>query len=673
MKRIKTILILIISLISIKIIAQKNVADSLLLILKSAQQDTSAVKTMNDLSWYYLRNGDYDNSLKHVIEAKELAAKLNFKKGLAKSNSIIGNVYYYKGDYDKALEYYLTSLKLREEIGDKLGISASLNNIGNVYDTREDYKRSLEIHLRSLKIKEELGDEKGAAYSYSNIGIVYYRTLKFDKALEYAIKGLEIQKKLGDNNACGNSYGNIGNIYMSKKEYDKALDYYYKALDCRTKASDKAGISASHIVIGIILLKKHNLSEGKKELLLALNLAREIAAKPLIAESYHGLSVCDSMSGNFKEAYFYHINYKHIQDSIYTSEGAEKAAKAEALYESEKKGKEIKLLNKDKEAQVAISAAETKKQNTIIISVVCGLLLVLIFSIFIFNRFKVTQKQKHIIEAQKEIVEEKQKEIIDSINYAKRIQYTLLAHDNFLKANLSNHFVYFNPKDIVSGDFYWATSIKTKLAEDSRQAAGKLSTENRQLFYLAVCDSTGHGVPGAFMSLLNIGFLTEAINEKGIVKPNEVFNFVRQRLINSISKEGQKDGFDGILMCFEEGSNKITYSAANNAPILIQNGNIVQLESDRMPVGIGERKEDFKLYSIDTNPNDTLYLYTDGYADQFGGIKGKKFKYKTLNELLLTINNKTPEDQKTILKSTFDSWKGNLEQVDDVLLVGIHI
>ncbi len=294
--------------------------------------------------------------------------------------------------------------------------------------------------------------------------------------------------------------------------------------------------------------------------------------------------------------------------------------------------------------------------------------LVLVFAIFIFNRFKVTQKQKQIIEIkeqetqkqneiitfQKHVVEEKQKEILDSINYAKRIQQTLLAHEDFLKENIANHFVFFKPKDIVSGDFYWAT-------------------KKDDLFYLAVCDSTGHGVPGAFMSLLNIGFLSEAINEKGITSPDKIFNYVRQRLIDSISKDNQKDGFDGILLCMDTKLKTISYVAAHNSPVLISEGTLTDLEADKMPVGVGERKQDFTLYHITYKPGDTLYVYTDGYADQFGGPKGKKFKYKPLNELLISISNKEPQDQKTLLDEAFISWQGELEQVDDVLIIGIRL
>ena len=270
---------------------------------------------------------------------------------------------------------------------------------------------------------------------------------------------------------------------------------------------------------------------------------------------------------------------------------------------------------------------------------------------------KVKERTKEI-EHQKKIIEEKQKEIVDSINYAKRIQYSLLAHKDFLEEELKEHFVFFHPKDIVSGDFYWAASTG--------------SATNRK-FYIAACDSTGHGVPGAFMSLLNIGYLNEAIKEKGIEKPNEVLNFVRQRLIDNISKEGQKDGFDGILLCIDQQTKKLSYAAANNAPLIVRKDGYEELDADRMPVGMGERKENFKLYEINYEKGDVLYLYTDGYADQFGGPKGKKYKYRPLNEMLQKISVDTMDTQITALTGEFENWRGELEQVDDVLVIGIRL
>jgi serine phosphatase RsbU (regulator of sigma subunit) len=251
-------------------------------------------------------------------------------------------------------------------------------------------------------------------------------------------------------------------------------------------------------------------------------------------------------------------------------------------------------------------------------------------------------------------VEEKQKEILDSIQYAKKIQKTLLAHDSLLDSELKDYFVLYRPKDIVSGDFYWATN------KDNR-------------FYLAVCDSTGHGVPGAFMSLLNASLLNEAITEKNIKTPGEVFNYVREKLIGNLSSEAQKDGMDGVLICMNRNDNSVTYAAANNKPVLISGTDLTELPNDKMPIGIGEKAQDFNTYTIDYATGDCLYLFTDGYADQFGGEKGKKFKYRQLEALLQGINAKTSTEKKDILNHTFEKWKGNLEQVDDVTIVGIKI
>lgn len=177
------------------------------------------------------------------------------------------------------------------------------------------------------------------------------------------------------------------------------------------------------------------------------------------------------------------------------------------------------------------------------------------------------------------------------------------------------------------------------------------------------------------MSLLNISFLNEAINEKNIVEPNEIFNYVRKRLIESFSYDGAQDGMEGILLKIkpENKKLKIEYAAAHNAPVLIKNGELVELPHDKMSVGEGENKNSFELHTLNLEKGDTLYLYTDGYADQFGGDKQKKFKYKQLHETLSSASNGSLAEQKKILENTFENWKGNNPQTDDVLIIGIKI
>jgi serine phosphatase RsbU (regulator of sigma subunit) len=267
------------------------------------------------------------------------------------------------------------------------------------------------------------------------------------------------------------------------------------------------------------------------------------------------------------------------------------------------------------------------------------------------------------ITQQNEIIQEKQKEIVDSIHYAHRIQTTILAKDEYLNRHLDDYFVLFKPKAIVSGDFYWATSRKNMEEDHAKE----------HKFFLMVCDSTGHGVPGAFMSLLNISFLNEAISDKRISEPNEILNHVRKRLIRNISRDGGQDGMDGIVVCFDRLKNTITYSAAHNSPVIVRNKTLIEFSANKMPVGIGVRTEPFTIHEISFEKGDMLYMYTDGYADQFGGPTGKKFKYKTLNNLLVEISDKSVQEQKEILNTTFESWKGDLEQIDDVCVFGVRL
>lgn len=263
------------------------------------------------------------------------------------------------------------------------------------------------------------------------------------------------------------------------------------------------------------------------------------------------------------------------------------------------------------------------------------------------------------IETQKHIIEEKQKETIDSIKYAQRIQNALLASKTLLNKNLKNYFIYFNPKELVSGDFYWASEINNK-------------------FYFIVADSTGHGIPGAFMSLLNINFLNEAINEKLIENPSEILDYVRTKLIQGLaedgSEEGGKDGMDCSLVCIDFTKMEFTYSCANNPLIYISNNTINELEADRMPVGKSPKDTlKFNYNTIKYNSGDILYLFTDGYADQFGGEKGKKLKHKNLRDYLFKIHQNSILEQKELLSNEFNQWKGNLEQIDDVCVVGIKL
>ncbi len=630
--------------------------------LNKKNPDSLRLEALNDLAWNSLySNPDSAYILGH--EEWEVARTKKLKKWEAKALNTIGASYQVKGNYLKAIEFYQQSLKVSESSGEMRRVASSLANIGSLYINIGEFEKALDYQNKSLVLFRKLNMKEGVASALNNIGIIYNNISNFEKALEYNEQSLKLYEELGDKQGIAAATGNIGNIYLYLKKYDKALEYHQKSLNITKEIGDNAGTSSNYTNIGRTLLKQKKydialdyLSKGKELAKQTEDLVSEREASYVLYEVYKATKNHLKSLENYED-------YVALRDSILKEDNQREIQRKELEYEYEKKAAADSVKNEEekkvKDALIFAKNAQIEQDKTQKIALFGGVILLVLFGVFIYSRFRVSQNQKQIIEVksketevQKQIIEEKQKEILASISYAKRIQYTLLAHDDLLAKNLSDYFVLFKPKDIVSGDFYWATA-------------------NEKGFYLAICDSTGHGVPGAFMSLLNISFLNEAINEKNISSPNEVFNHVRNRLIDSISSEGAQDGMDATLIKFIE--NKIEYSSANNSPILIRNKAATDLPYDKMPIGKSEQIKEFNKYLLEPQKGDMIYFCTDGYADQFGGDQGKKFKHKQLQDVLIAISPKPLSEQKKILNDTFETWKGDLEQVDDVCIVGIRL
>jgi len=653
------------------------------LALQEKVNNHSSVATLlNNIANVYQNLGDINKAIELYNKGLKIHIIINDLNGIGRVYNNLGYIYDDLGDIPLALDYYQKSLKIRESIDDKVGVAACLNNIATLYQRQNESLKAEEYYHKSYELQIQTNDILGSANTLSNLGSIFQvlaakkQTTKnvsdslYKKAIATYEKALTIQFKYDDKKGVANSYSNLGTVYelladnkmITKREkdslLDKTLNFYNLSLKIRNEIEDKNGKSIVFSKLAKVYFEKGDFKSALIYSENCLTLSQELGYPNNIKLASELLSKIFAIRGDFKKAFEMQLLFKQMSDSTFNQENIKATTKNQLKYEYEKKAAadSVKVAEEKK-----VTTAQLKQEKTQRFALYGGIFLVGLFGVFMFNRFKVTKKQNHLIQIQKtelqhqkELVEEHQKETLDSIHYAKRIQTALIANSDFITQNIPNNFIYFNPKDIVSGDFYWATKHNDK-------------------FYLAVCDSTGHGVPGAFMSLLNMGFLSEAIKEKNIEKPNEIFNYVRERLISTISDGGQKDGMDGILICLNNNSNTIEYAAANNEPILIRNSEVIELPKDKMPVGKGEKAQNFALHSIELKSGDSLYLYTDGFADQFGGPKGKKFKYRQLNELLLTIKDSPLSSQKDKLESAFENWRGSQEQVDDVLIIGIKV
>ncbi len=683
--------------------AQNRNIDSLLTLIPKQSSDSNKVKSLNKLTWEFFLQGNFPETEKYANEAVLVADKSNFLKGKAEAVNNLGNVNAQLANYPKAIEYYEASLAIKKQIGDKRGMAATYNNLGNVLRKQSRLDEAIQYHLKSLKIREELNNQQGIAQSYLNIGLIYLSQKEFDKALLNFNEALEILLKLGDNPNIGICYNNIGVVYYEVGKYQKAIETQMLAQKYRELVGDPFGLAQTYFNIALnhYLLKQIDSSE--KYLGLALNLSKEvgdisnIAAiynqsariemmkknnakamffakealtyskkandKALLRDSWAAKAAVDSAGKNWVEAYRSVLNYVAYRDSVASEESTRKILQTELQYEFDKKQTAAKQAQEQKDATVR---EEQRRKNIVLWSVGAGFVLLMVFAIFILKALRTTRKQNAIIEEQKNetelqkhLIEEKHREITDSINYAERIQRSFLATSDLLDANLKEYFVFFQPKDVVSGDFYWAAKLKN------------------DHFILVTADSTGHGVPGAIMSILNISCLENAIKE-GLMQPADILNNTRTNIIERLKKdgseEGGKDGMDASLVDIDFLRRELTYAAANNPVIIVRGSEVMELKADKMPIGKHSGTAvPFTQYSVKLQEGDMIYTFTDGFPDQFGGPKGKKFKYVQFKQLLLEISQLPTSQQKEKLRNALSAWRGVLEQIDDICVVGIRI
>ncbi|HSY75869.1 MAG TPA: tetratricopeptide repeat protein, partial [Bacteroidia bacterium] len=439
-------------------------------VLKTPQTDTAKVFTLNRLCEVLWRTANYDSAMANAIQQRALAEKLVSstdaaiakagKNGLAGAYRVMGIIYRHHGNFPKALELELKALDLCKETGNADGIASNTGNIGIVYWNMNNYDKALEYYLKAEALNEASGNKNHLAANIGNIGILYRLKGNFTKALEYEYRALDMQSQIGDQSGMATNIGNIGLIYMHQGKFDTALKYDFKALAMIRKINEQGGIAINQSNIGSIYIFQKKFALAKIYLDSAMQRARKINEKEQIKNIYADFCDLDSATGNYKALAADFKTYITYRDSLVNEANTEKAMQTELSSEFEQKQVAIKA---EQDKKDAVAEQERKKQAIILYSFMAGFGLLLVLAFFIYRGYRQKQKantiiteQKKEVEQQKAIVEEKNKDITASIRYASRIQRALLTTDEYIGEHLKDYFILFKPRDIVSGDFYWA-------------------------------------------------------------------------------------------------------------------------------------------------------------------------------------------------------------------------
>lgn len=594
----------------------------------------------------------------------------------------LGNANYQLARYDIALEHYQQALSIFEKINHEAGMIAVLNGMALIYFSQEQFEKALETHLKLLSMNRARQNKEEIGRSLHNIGTVYNKmagdslisrfgdfymdSIKtepsdkyldlFRKALDYYEQALEVWEEEDYKEGIKGSLHNIGIIYVTAGMPDMALPYLRRALAIAQELNDRAVESSIYLRLGQVYILFENYNRAAEYLNRSLKLALELDTKETLMGIYEVFSDLYTKQGRYRDALHYFKLHSAIKDTLTRKERLDQISEMQVKYETEATEKENALLLAESEL------ADTKlKQTRIILTIT--ILAILIFLIMVVQLIRANNlKRKANIElAQKNtLITEQKKEITDSIQYASRIQNAMLPPGDYLDSLLPERFILFKPRDIVSGDFYYITEKNGKVI-------------------CIVADCTGHGVPGALMSMLGISFLNEIISKhRDLPHSNEILEELRGHVIKSLHQTGKvgenQDGMDLALYIMDMKTRKMEFSGANNSLWLIREGELIEKSADKMPIGIyGWVDDSFTRHDIDLQEGDLIYLFSDGYYDQFGGPSGKKFMIKNFKKLLLKVHSKSMKEQKKIMVETLEQWMADISQVDDILVVGVRV
>ena len=672
------------------------------LIYKQLKDKEGIKSSLINIADSYSNQGNLYKRLETLKTGLAMSENLNYKNGMSRFIAQIGFLYAEQGDTSQAIAYLEKGLQVEKEMGDTTRITRGLVIMGNFQLEIGRHSKALEYYFKALPRYEIQKDTNALIDLYFRISAVYYFKGDTIKALKNIQNSIALAEDSKNEEGKENSFRFLGKRYREQKQITKAIEYHIKALNLCEKNNFAVAKGWNFAELAEDYLLQQNCTKAQYYIRQCFTTLKESDYYWNSRDAEQLAYKIDSACGNFKDAFLHYQKYIFLKNKENKTEVQKEAAKEK--YQNE--------YDKQKAIDKTISDTEIEKQKIVRNSFIGGFALMLLLAGVSYRNFRRKKKDNIIITNQKLLVEEKNREITDSIEYALRIQTAILPPQRIVKQYLENSFILYKPKDIVAGDFYWMETkefdnlIMSKFdnaKKEGNQHHQIIKSPNHQIILFAACDCTGHGVPGAMVSVVCHNALNRAVREFGLTKPSEILDKTAEIVIENFAKseEDIKDGMDISMVSLKYNAQskktELEYAGANNPlwivkridngeltidnkdsaknyPLSIVNYQLSETKADKQPIGMNEDNHPFTNHTFELNSGDTIYLFTDGFADQFGGDTGeKKLTRKKFKELILSIQHLSMTEQGLALDKFITDYRKEVEQIDDILVMGVRV
>jgi serine phosphatase RsbU (regulator of sigma subunit) len=636
---------------------------SAILISHEHQLDTVEIQERMNLNRQYRFAGNNDSAMMQIDTALTIARSEKLYEWEGEILAVKGVLQTRMGLYEDASATFVEGMELAKSINDSATVAQLNKNWAALFFYTTDFQSAVDRTKDALKIYTRLNDSGSVASCVDNIGLYYSNMELWDSAYAYQIKARDIFESLGDSSNLMICYNNLGSTLIKLKNFALAKSYLDKSLQMAEQRQLQYQLMTTLSTISELY---HATGDRKAEEEISLRfykIALQQDNSFYALQASESLAACFYDDGNFEKSAYYFKITDSLRQIVFDSEKTDAANDAEKKYQAKERKQEIALL----EAENSARAAQNERDGLIKIIIAGALIVLLIFSAFLVRNFyrkkrdnRLLHEQNEAIEEQKAIIEVKNEEITDSISYALRIQNAVLPTAEKLNALFPDNFIYYRPRDIISGDFYWAAEGRGGMR------------------FLAVADCTGHGVPGAMMSMLGSSILNRLIVRKSMTTPGKILDALHEELLTTLNatKDTRQvsDGMDIAVLMFDPLQKTVTIASADRPVLVVNESTMSIIAPDKISIGSSLPKNaPYTDNVISVGEGLSIFLFSDGITDQFGGPDRKKFMSKRLKELVASTIALPLQDRKELFFRTFDVWKAAMEQTDDMTLINVII